>query len=90
MSQEDMRVFMTVMLSLGALFFLALGLACWFMDLSGMFCYYKDGGIYWVRWHTLIAEDTPKNRKRLSSACGAIWLLLGGISLLGLFFLWWG
>ena len=52
------------------LFFFAGGLAFLFTDLSGMFCYYKSGGIYLVRRDKRLAEDTPQNRRKVSRYMG--------------------
>ena len=89
MSREALAQFGAVIFGLAALIFLPLGLACLCMDLSGMFCYYKGGGIYDIRFHKRLADDTPKNRRRLSRICGAVWLLAGGGAALSAAMLLW-
>ena len=66
---------------LGFVVLLALGLAMACTDLgTGMFFYYKDGGIYSPRTDRRLAEDTPANRRRFSRGIGLFFITMDCLS----------
>ena len=52
---ETMEMFFLVYGGIAVLFFFFGGLAFLLTDLSGMFCYYQHGSIYFARWNKPIA-----------------------------------
>lgn len=75
MSKNKTDLFFLIWGGLCVVFLLFGALAFLLTDLSGMFCYYKDGGIYLLRWERApIARDTPENRRKISRRMG--WFLL--------------
>ena len=59
------------------LVFLPLGIAMLCTDLGcWMFFHCKNGSIYTVNWNLRIAEDTPKNRRRISRCLGIFFLVI--------------
>lgn len=82
-----MERFFLVYSGIAALLVFLGGLAFLLTDLSGMFCYYKDGNIYLARWDRPVAEDTPQNRRRLSRYMGCFVLavdIFAGLILFGI------
>lgn len=71
-----MEMFFLVYGGIAVLFFFLGGLAFLLTDLSGMFCYYQDGSIYFARWNKPVAQDTPRNRRRISRRMGGLILAL--------------
>lgn len=71
-----MERFFLVYGGIAALLVFLVGLAFLLTDLSGMFCYYKDGNIYLVRGNKPVAEYTPQNRRRISRCMGCFVLLV--------------
>ena len=59
------------------LFFLMGGILFLWMDLSGLFCIYREGWIWTARGRRLL-PDTPQNRHRISRRMGIFLLCLDG------------
>lgn len=81
---ED-RLLFALLLGLAVLMLLPLSLLMICTDLSGMFCTYKNGGIYWAKTDRRVLDDTPQNRRRISRRVG--FFFLGVICAAVLFFL---
>ncbi|MCI8803681.1 MAG: hypothetical protein HFG01_10140 [Oscillibacter sp.] len=82
---EKTELFFLVWGGLCAAFFFLAGLAFLLTDLSGLFCFYQNGGIYLLRWEKApIAPDTPENRRKVSRRMGAFLLALDSLFALGL------
>lgn len=79
----DEKVLFLLLFGLAGLILSLLGILMICTDLSGMFCYYKNGGIYAVRFDRRLAEDTPQNRRRISRRMGLFFI--GVVCLSGLF-----